>query len=252
GIVCKYVLFAWYFFSGSFFLRRIFLATFGIGLQRGLASLNPFENGISHFCGKQANSANSIVVARNDIIDRVGVAIGIDYGNDRNAELVGFLNSDLFILRVDDEHDAGEFAHRFDSAQSLLQFLPVAGKLQRFLFGVGADGAVLEHGVDLLETIDTLLDGGKVGQHAPQPALVDKMHAAAGSFFGDRILRLLFGADEQDRAAILGGIPDKAVGRFEVADGFLQIDDVDAVTSPEDVGFHLGVPAFCLVTEMDT
>ncbi len=33
--------------------------------------------------------------------------------------------------------------------------------------------------------------------------------------------------------------------------GFLQIDNVDAVTCPENVGFHFGVPAFCLVTEVD-
>jgi hypothetical protein len=35
-------------------------------------------------------------------------------------------------------------------------------------------------------------------------------------------------------------------------DRSLEIDNVDAVTGAENVGFHLGIPAACLMAEMDS
>ena len=40
----------------------------------------------------------SIIVASNDIFNRIWIAIGIDKAHDRNAELVGFGNANALCL----------------------------------------------------------------------------------------------------------------------------------------------------------
>ena len=72
-----------------------------------------------------------------------------------------------------------------------------------------------------------------------------------GGLFGDRLLGLLLGADEQDLVAMLGDLAHEVVGRSEVADGLLQVDDVDAVAGAEDVRLHLRIPARGLVAEVN-
>jgi hypothetical protein len=64
-------------------------------------------------------------------------------------------------------------------------------------------------------------------------------------------LGLLLGAHEQQRAASCDGVDDEVVGLVKQAHGVLQVDDVDAVASPEDIGLHLRVPALGLVAEVN-
>ena len=86
----------------------------------------------------------------------------------------------------------------------------------------------------------------------PKPALIDVIHLAAGGFFGDSFLRLALGADEQDILALRGHFTDETGGVFEQLQGFLEIDDVNAVAFAEDVFLHLGVPTLGLVPEVYT
>ena len=62
----------------------------------------------------------------------------------------------------------------------------------------------------------------------------------------------LLGADEKDGLAVLGELTDEVIGLFQLLDGLLQVDDVDAVALAVNVLGHLGVPAAGLVTEVDT
>ena len=66
------------------------------------------------------------------------------------------------------------------------------------------------------------------------------MPAALG--FGlDRLLRLLLGADEEDRARRRDATSRMNVMRLvEELDGLLEVDDVDAVAPPKMYGFILG------------
>ena len=75
--------------------------------------------------------------------------------------------------------------------------------------------------------------------------------ADALSLFLDRVLRLLLGADEKDGLAVGRQLADEVVSLFELLDGLLQVDDVDAVALGVDVGGHFGVPAAGLVAEVD-
>ena len=95
------------------------------------------------------------------------------------------------------------------------------------------------------------MDRLEVGEHTAEPALVDVGHADAGGLLGDGLLRLLLGADEQDRAAVGDGLLDELVGAVDVGQRLLQVDDVDAVALGEDEALHLRVPPAGLVTEVD-
>ena len=78
--------------------------------------------------------------------------------------------------------------------------LALALELDDFLLGQQLVAAVGGHVVQFLKALDRLLHGDPVGEQAAQPALVDVGHAAAVGFFGDGVLRLALGADEEDRA----------------------------------------------------
>src|SRR5665811_1805059 len=67
----------------------------------------------------------------------------------------------------------------------------------------------------------------------------------------DRLLGLLLGADEQDRATVGDGLLDELIGVVDVGQRLLQVDDVDTVALGHDEALHLGVPTTGLVPEVD-
>jgi len=69
--------------------------------------------------------------------------------------------------------------------------------------------------------------------------------------FFDALLRLFFGAHENDFPAFAHRLGQKFAGRFKLREGFREVNDMNAVASIEDEGLHLGVPTFRLVPEMD-
>ncbi len=76
------------------------------------------------------------------------------------------------------------------------------------------------------------------------------MLAGAARGFGDRILRLALGADEQHLAAGGDGLADEVERAREQRHGLRQVDDVDAVAIAENIRLHLRIPAVGLVAEM--
>src|SRR5204862_7316439 len=91
------------------------------------------------------------------------------------------------------------------------------------------------------------LNGREVGEQAAQPALVHEVHAAALRLFGDDVLRLTFGPDEQDCASFGGKVRHEFFGLAEQLHRLAEVDDVDAVALAEDVLLPLRVPALGLV-----
>src|SRR5262249_15195039 len=110
--------------------------------------------------------------------------------------------------------------------------------------------ARLLHLLELLEPGDRLADRREVGQGPAEPALVHVEHAAAARFLEHGLLCLLLGPDEEDRAAAGGQVAHEPVGVAELLEGFLKVDDVNAVTLAEDVLLHLRVPALGLMAEV--
>src|SRR5690606_34857801 len=116
---------------------------------------------------------------------------------------------------------------------------------QRIVAAVGL------HRLEVAQPCEAPLDGHEVGEQPAQPALVDVEHPAALRFFGDRVLGLALGPDEQDRAPLGGEVRCELFRLAEQLGGLTEIDDVDPVPLPEDVLLHLRVPALRLVSEMD-
>ena len=81
--------------SGGFFslgfgvgsLLQFFLGVLVLGiLAHGFA----FEAGFGHGCDEKLNGADGVVVAGDDVVDDVGIAVGVGDGHDRDAELAAF------------------------------------------------------------------------------------------------------------------------------------------------------------------
>src|SRR6056297_2435531 len=65
------------------------------------------EAGISHGCDVKLDRSNSVIVARDDIIDAVRITVGVDDTDNRDAEFVGFCNRDTLMIHVDHEQGIG-------------------------------------------------------------------------------------------------------------------------------------------------
>ena len=156
----------------------------------------------------------------------------------------------MFLAGVNDEQRAGQLLHFADAAQVVFQLFALVLQLDDFLLGQQLELALLFHLVDLVQTLHAGADGAEIGQHTAQPAVVDIVHVAALRFGSDALLSLLLGADEQDALAFHGQVAHEIVGFVHLADGLLQVDDVDAIALGEDVRGHFGVPAASLMTEV--
>ena len=67
--------------------------------------LDAFVGGIGDLRGEEADGAESIVVAGDDVVDLSGIAVGVDDGDDRDAKLAGFGDGDGFVVGVNDEDE---------------------------------------------------------------------------------------------------------------------------------------------------
>jgi hypothetical protein len=81
--------------------------------------------------------------------------------------------------------------------------------------------------------------------------VIHKEGAATLGFFGDRFLGLALRAHKQYVLTLRGKFAHEAAGFAEHFEGFLQVDNVDAVAFPENVFLHFRVPASRLVTEVN-
>src|SRR5437588_63380 len=104
----------------------------------------------------------------------------------------------------------------------------------------------------VVEALDPLLDRDEVREESAEPSLIDEVHSGALSFLGDRLLRLLLCADEEDLPAVGGQVPHEDVGLLDARQRLLKVDDVDPVPLHEDEALHLRVPAAGLMSEVDS
>src|SRR5690606_1293744 len=101
------------------------------------------------------------------------------------------------------------FAH---TTQTGLETIDFALDEETFFFSQAVDFAGLEHFLKAGQFDYTLLNGDPVGEGAAQPALVNVGHATTFSFCLDSFLRLAFGADEKNGAAVSDSVADFVVG----------------------------------------
>ena len=199
----------------------------------------------------QRAGADRVVVAGDDEVDPVGVAVGVDEADDRDAQALRLFDRDHLGLEVDHEHRVGDALHVLDAAEVRAQLRevglgghPLARRQQREL----ALGLVA---FEVVQAADALVDRLEVRQQAAQPAVVDVGHVRRLGDVLDRVAGLLLGADEQDGAAAVGERARELLGLREQGLRLEQVDDVDAAALAEDEAAHLGVPAARLVAEVN-
>src|SRR6185437_2821209 len=235
--------------------RVAFLVQFdevvGVALGGGRSGSLAFEDRVGGGAGVQLDRADRVVIARDGVVDQFRVVVGVDHGDHRDAELLGFLHGDILVADIDHEQRVGQTVHVLDAAERSLQLVALTTTGQHFVLDQLLEAAIGLGRFQLLQARNGLLHGTEVGQHAAEPARGDERHAGACSLFGQRLARRTLGADEQDGAALLRQ-PRQEIHRVgEQRQGLFEIDDVDLAAGAEDVRGHLGVPVTGLVTEMD-
>jgi hypothetical protein len=180
----------------------------------------------------------------------IGVAVGVHDADDRDLQLAGFVDGNLLLAGVDDEHRVGQARHHADAVEVLLELLALLVEAGDFLLRQRVVPAVGGHRLQITEAGKAALNRVEVGQQPSQPALVHEEHAAAHGFLGDDILRLPLGAHEEDRLAFRGQVGDEIFGVLEQLDGLAEVKDVDAIAFAENEFLHLRVPALGLMAKV--
>ena len=200
----------------------------------------------------QVAGPDRVVVAGNDVVGLVGVAVRVDERDDRQAEPAGLTHGELLFLQVDDEDRVGLALHVGHTAEVLVELLQLVEHGDALLRGQQVELALVLQAPQLVQAIDAVGDRAPVRQQAAEPAMVHVRHVDPLGLVFNGALALLLRAHEEDRAASLGDVPGEGVRLLEQLQGLLQIDDVDATALREDEAAHLGIPASRLVAEVDS
>src|SRR5215470_3450030 len=208
------------------------------------------DRGVGDLRREELDRADRVVVPRDDVVDEVGVAVGVGHRDDRDLELARLGDGDVLLVRVDDEDRARELAHVLQAAQRLLELVVLALEAEDFLLVDALERAVLRHLLDGAHPVERALDRFEVGERPAQPAVGHVVIPAALRLLRDDVLGLLLGAHEEDALAARDRVDHEVVRLAEELDRVLEVDDVNAVPGAEDVRAHLGVPALGLVPEV--
>jgi hypothetical protein len=125
-------------------------------------------------------------------------------------------------------------------------------QLKDLFLGETVDAAILNHGIQFFQIVDSQLDRLEIGQHSAKPALVYEEHSTPLCFFQNSIPGLLLGPYEKHALPGRYGFRDELVGTLKEPDGPLQINDVDSVSGAKNERLHLGIPASGLMPEVDS
>ena len=217
-----------------------------LGAERAVA----LEDHVADCARDHVAGADAVVVAGDDVVDPVGVAVGVDEADDRDPQALRLAHRDRLGLEVDHEQGVRDALHVLHAAEVGAQLLEV---------GLGGhplarrQQAELALGLVALQVVQALDPGGdrlEVRQQPAEPAMVHVRLAGRLGDLLDAVAGLLLGADEQHRAAAPRQPVGEALRRAEQRLGAQQVDDVDAAALAEDEPAHLRIPAARLVAEV--
>ena len=138
------------------------------------------DRGIGDAGGDQADRADRVVVGRDQEVDAVRVAVGVD-DRDRSGSSAGAPRGSARCSRfgIDDEDGARQLGHVAHAAERPLQPLELLELVGGFLLRQVVQLAALGLALELLEVAQPVADRDEVGQRAAEPAPVDVELAGA-------------------------------------------------------------------------
>ena len=216
---------------------------------RALAPRNTVDRRARNEIAIELDGAAGVVVGRDRKANAVRIAVGVEDRDHGNLEAIGLLDRQRFLVGVDHEHKVGNAAHVLDAAERRLELFAFARQHEALLLGQ-AFRALAQELVHFAQARDRRRNRLPVGQHAAEPARVDKILRRAPGGSRDLIRRLALGADEKHPAALRDGIGDRLQRLMQQRHGLGEVDDVDRVARAVDIRRHLRVPAMRLVAEM--
>ena len=200
----------------------------------------------------QVARADRVVVAGDDVVGLVGIAVRVDECDHRHVQPARLAHGELLLLQVDDEDRVRLPAHVRDAAEVRLELLQLARHRDALLRREQLELALVPQAAHLVQALDPVGDRPPVGEQAAEPPVIDVRHADALRLVLDGVLRLLLRADEQDGAAPLRDVAEELPRFLETLRRLREVDDVDAAALGEDEAAHLRVPAPRLVAEVDS
>src|SRR5215813_14526204 len=169
---------------------------------------NSVNGGLGNKIAVQRHRATGVVIARHDKSDASRIAIGVNDGGDRNIKPLRLFDGDVFLVGVDNEQEVGYATHDLDATERTIELVPLALHGETLFLGVARRFTGIEHLVELAQSRDRSRDRFPVGQSTAQPTRIDVILRAAFGGICNRVLRLAFGADEQNAAAFCDGVAD--------------------------------------------
>src|ERR1700712_3094027 len=242
-------------FATGAFLGFTLRALFGLTLEARLFLLAPVRVALGHDVADrlddQLAGLERVVVARDDDVDAIRVAVGVDEPDDRDPQALGLGNRDRFGVEVDHEDGVRETLQRGDATEVRAELGEVGFSGQTLTRRQQLQLAFLLVTLEVVQALDPQTDRLEVGEQTAEPAVLDERHAGGERVGLDRILGGLLGTDEEDLAAAVGDRRDELLGVEQRALGLQQVDDVDALGFTVDEAAHFRVPATGLVTHVN-
>src|SRR5207237_47709 len=155
-----------------------------------------------HLLADQLDRADRVIFRRDDHVDEVGVAVRVDHRDDRDLEPSRLLDCDVLAVRIDDEDRRGRTAQLAHAGEVAIEMRELIVESLRVLLGHRREVSALLALHQVVEALDPLLDRDEVREESAEPSLIDEVHSGALRFLGDRLLRLLLRADEEDLPAV--------------------------------------------------
>ena len=106
---------------------------FGDGIPPGNKAA--LKNGIADNPAHQVARADGVVIAGNDVLDYIRVAIGVHYRDHRQLQLVRLGHRDVLLFGVENEHRVGRPGQVSDAVEIAFQLRQFAGYEKGLLLG---------------------------------------------------------------------------------------------------------------------
>ena len=127
----------------------------------------------------QAARADRVVVAGDDVVGLVRIAVRVDERDDRHAEPARLAHGELLLLQVDDEDGVRLPLQVGDAAEVRLELLELRQQPDPLLRGQELELALGLQPAQLVQVRDPVGDRPPVGQQAAEPAVGDERHPDA-------------------------------------------------------------------------